>query len=655
MSQKTIFKIASNGNVPKYAVKAGHEANGETLYAAIANYRGGVHPGKVRSAFKGANIGYGGREVCVKNYQVLVAKGKWVKASGGEVPANALAAGHEADGKKLYLGRAHYKGGVHIGKVREAFGGLNIGYGGREVCVHDYEVFVADTTTHTEREHQILLGGKSNISTNTMIATAGHQFKSGKADIYVRGDMSASSEYITVNMDSETLGNASSGRDSSEWFLWKKDVDITPFINGKNVFEIVGKPTSQVNYSPAGMNKYWELKFNCDLDEEKAAPIAQPEQPGKPPVSPEMPHADKLFVDLGTMQEHTKELDTKVERIDDFLEYTYDKLKISKEINKNLGRLDSSLKTTSRLLGVARIIPQISSAASRTKRVVDTLQRSVSKAYSASKRVEKVVKPVRDKVHQAERMTTKLDGVFHKALRAETDLCNGVGNATRCIKSLPEGTIKTKSAQEFDGFCKTADSAVRAIDSVQVQILSYCNEAEKSAGDLKNEMRKLIEINNGIQSVMRAISPLVDSLGLLESALSESVSISYPMPTVKYKYGIPYPDVEMKTFRFSVKDILDGVNGVIGPVMSLLEKAMDKILDPILDRLNLNISLPTIPYLDELSGFEHLLQNRFSVMDADLSKLFSKAGALDSKFEEIAGDVAEAQKMYQQCIVASKK
>lgn len=70
----------------------------------------------------------------------------WVSASNGQVPPNATQAGNEADGTPLYLARARYQDGVHIGKVRTAFGAANIPYGGKEVKVADYEVFVGPAT-----------------------------------------------------------------------------------------------------------------------------------------------------------------------------------------------------------------------------------------------------------------------------------------------------------------------------------------------------------------------------------------------------------------------------------------------------------------------------------------------------------------------------
>ena len=133
---------ASGGAIPPGAAENGHEANGEALFVARAQLNGGVHPGKVRGAFGAANIPFGGQEVKVINYEVLMNPGVWVTASGGTIPDGAVVFGHEADGTPLYVARANLEGGVHPGKVRLEFGAANIPFAGKEVKVNPYEVLV---------------------------------------------------------------------------------------------------------------------------------------------------------------------------------------------------------------------------------------------------------------------------------------------------------------------------------------------------------------------------------------------------------------------------------------------------------------------------------------------------------------------------------
>lgn len=73
-----------------------------------------------------------------------------MSAKGGEVPDGAYPCGHEAHGDKLYLARTKYKTGVHPGKLHSSFGGVNIAWGGVELGVDQYEVFIPSRRMHDE-------------------------------------------------------------------------------------------------------------------------------------------------------------------------------------------------------------------------------------------------------------------------------------------------------------------------------------------------------------------------------------------------------------------------------------------------------------------------------------------------------------------------
>jgi hypothetical protein len=130
---------ASGGQMPAGAVLGGQEP-GRSLFVCRANYQNGVHPGKVVGG--NCNISYGGREIEIPNYETLTNSGvtlRWVAASGGQVPAGAVQGGQES-GRSLFVCRVNYQGGVHPGKV--VAGNCNIGYGGREIEISNYEVLI---------------------------------------------------------------------------------------------------------------------------------------------------------------------------------------------------------------------------------------------------------------------------------------------------------------------------------------------------------------------------------------------------------------------------------------------------------------------------------------------------------------------------------
>jgi hypothetical protein len=69
-----IWVAGSGGQIPDGALVCGREADGDPLFVARANLNGGLHPGKIRFRFGAAFIGFGGRELNVNDYEVLVSQ-----------------------------------------------------------------------------------------------------------------------------------------------------------------------------------------------------------------------------------------------------------------------------------------------------------------------------------------------------------------------------------------------------------------------------------------------------------------------------------------------------------------------------------------------------------------------------------------------------
>lgn len=129
--------------LPANAVVAGHDADGSPIYVGRAFYEGDNIPVKICPAHQAAYLAYGGREVPVTNYEVLIGLGfTWVSSGGGQVPGSAVATGTQSDGEPLYVGRAHFQGSLTPGKVQASHSCLYLPFGGVEHSVADYEVLV---------------------------------------------------------------------------------------------------------------------------------------------------------------------------------------------------------------------------------------------------------------------------------------------------------------------------------------------------------------------------------------------------------------------------------------------------------------------------------------------------------------------------------
>ncbi|CAG2173166.1 unnamed protein product, partial [Oppiella nova] len=107
-------------------VVGGYEKNGEAHFVGRALHEGDNIPGKVVPSHGICYVSYYYKEHQHQHYQVLTnphgANLIWVEASGGQVATGALLGGKQADGEKLYIGRAMHDGCMVVGKINPSHG-----------------------------------------------------------------------------------------------------------------------------------------------------------------------------------------------------------------------------------------------------------------------------------------------------------------------------------------------------------------------------------------------------------------------------------------------------------------------------------------------------------------------------------------------------
>lgn len=75
--------------------------------------------------------------------QILTGTGfTWTRSGKGDVPDNAVLAGHQSDGEPLYIGRGEQDGSLTPGKVHRSHGCLYIPFGGAERRIEYYDVLI---------------------------------------------------------------------------------------------------------------------------------------------------------------------------------------------------------------------------------------------------------------------------------------------------------------------------------------------------------------------------------------------------------------------------------------------------------------------------------------------------------------------------------
>jgi len=132
------------GNIPAYAVLAGHDTDGGPIYAGRASFRSELLPAKVVPNHQVAYVPFAGSEHRVDNYEVLVTRKRiaWQPDSDGSVPTGALPVGTARNKETLYMARVEYNNSLTPGKVHPSHGVCYIPFGGKELAFRQYSVLV---------------------------------------------------------------------------------------------------------------------------------------------------------------------------------------------------------------------------------------------------------------------------------------------------------------------------------------------------------------------------------------------------------------------------------------------------------------------------------------------------------------------------------
>jgi len=129
------FLAVRNGECPRNAVMAGKDDDGCDLAVGRAPHKGGMCPGKLNPNHPHMYISWGGKEIAVAEYEILVQEGDnvhWVAACDGQLPSGVapVKTGHEANGDPLFVARGKVNTSLSVGKMNPKFGLAYLPYGG---------------------------------------------------------------------------------------------------------------------------------------------------------------------------------------------------------------------------------------------------------------------------------------------------------------------------------------------------------------------------------------------------------------------------------------------------------------------------------------------------------------------------------------------
>ncbi|XP_013112579.2 uncharacterized protein LOC106090808 [Stomoxys calcitrans] len=132
-----------------FAFHFGTDENGNNIYCARGFHKGDIIPAYYSPSKRGVLAPWGFKShLLTHNIEILdiscdgAAEYKWVHASNGDLPENALATGHTSYGEPLYTARAEHNGNLLYGKLHRQYKMAYVPYGDEELCKSQYEVLV---------------------------------------------------------------------------------------------------------------------------------------------------------------------------------------------------------------------------------------------------------------------------------------------------------------------------------------------------------------------------------------------------------------------------------------------------------------------------------------------------------------------------------
>lgn len=364
----------------------------------------------------------------------------------------------------------------------------------------------------------------------------------------------------------------------------------------------------------------------------------------------EMEKTKRLIEDLSTAKVHTMTIEHKIESLDHHLQNIHDDLNISKKMNRNLVDLDDALKEASELLSIVSIIPEIGAEAAEAKRIIDDFHGPVHKARKVSDRIEKKITPLRKGVKKTDEQVEKLVNAFLGIIRGENASIDKITKVQGCLTSLGDKKAFKDLELEMNSLSGTVDPQVVKVDQLQVSLISAIDGVEGKISGAFAVIKKFTDISNAVEHALSVLNPVIDSLKAIKSAFNQTISIPYPSVCITKGFlGVPIPYPCFEHFSFSIQQLLDGVHSILGPVMDLLNSAMNAVLGPLLKALHLDIHLPNIPYIGELESIFSSIERILEPIENEIKSLGDMFSECEKIFTNISGELKQLERIYENC------
>lgn len=332
----------------------------------------------------------------------------------------------------------------------------------------------------------------------------------------------------------------------------------------------------------------------------------------------------KLSDNIGISKDEIGKLKNRFVAVSDSIGAAIDFLQIYIDVTENINKTNKAMKTTALVLKPMGVIPYIGSILSSTATYIEqTREYMIEKPAKMLTQIQKrSVDPMKAKLESFKGMIDKVIAQFGEVEKTLDYTNTFVLEIKGCVERKGDKAI-------FD----TVEANAKKINGEYVKLNNALRDTNSTVDGVANTMSQMLSLKGTINTVkdgLKYFTPVVNEVSKvtdkIESVLNKKITVNYLIDK----------------FSFSVMDILNGIDSVIGKVQDLLMNEAKKLLNPLLN--SLGVEFPEIPGLAELESAIEELEKYWNQVEGQINTVQDKVNAYMNIQEEIKATLLETMR-----------
>ncbi|MCR9208655.1 MAG: hypothetical protein NXI28_10540 [bacterium] len=292
------------------------------------------------------------------------------------------------------------------------------------------------------------------------------------------------------------------------------------------------------------------------------------------PIPSNMRETRAIDSDLARIEKECQTLQNRLTQLRQQVKTARDGVNHAIDATKAIKATDERLKTLIDNLAPYTSVPKVRTIARTLRKNLQRIQDQIHTLRKKTDKAEKdVLRPAKDRLKELEQSI--LGGELKLASYKKTisawrrDLQTNAARANM----IPGG------ATAFDATSRLARPTVQSIANVLTETRQSIDRVGNNLTKWNDPIRAFMTMDQSLDSFEKKLAPAEKTAAKLEKTLGKKLTIKLP-------FG-------KKTITFSIREILETPGKVLGVVLKPLEKLADKLLQPVLKELKLEIKAPS--------------------------------------------------------------